>query len=619
MKADTLTVRGVFGRDIRYVVPLYQRPYVWTKDEQWEPLWEDIVDVAEQLLDELKKVPGGDVVQAEERTAPHFLGAVVVDQVRTAVADIEARLVIDGQQRLTTLQLLLDAVQAVVAGLGDKRSAKLLAKLILNDEDVIRTSDDVFKVWPTNMDRDAYRAVMDDAADPATFADSPIMQAHEFFMAAAEQWIGEPDEHDEQVRRISALSTTLQGLLQIVVIDLEPHDNAQAIFETLNARGTPLLNSDLVKNLVLQAAERRGLDVEALYQQHWSEFDSRDYWRAEVRQGRLTRPRVDMFLYYWLIMRRTKEVSSQQVFPVFRKYLENQSDDVQAVLADLDLCGRAFRSLDAIDRTSREGTFIYRWRILDAQALTPVILWLFVQPESALPASQRLCALEALESWLVRRSLCRLTTKDYNHLGLELASRLAEDVAHAGDITEQYLAEQTADSRVWPSDHQLLDALLTVPLYSLLTRSRLRMVLEGIEDSYRGAKTEEEFVPKGKLTIEHLLPQTWRPGLTSPIPEAQPPWPLIAADGEAWDAAAAHRDRLLHTLGNLSLVTKALNPALSNSPWSLKHPEIAKHSVLLLNKHLVDEYTDRWDDETIERRGRALGARAIQIWRRPAT
>ena len=607
MKADTLTIKDVFGKDIRYVVPLFQRPYVWNKQDQWEPLWTDIIDLAERLLDELSKVTPGEEVRAEQGTPPHFLGAVVVDQLKTAVADVEARSVIDGQQRLTTLQLLLDAVQAVMSELGEKRSAKLLAKLIMNDEDVIKNDDDIFKVWPTNLDQSAFRAVMDDAADAAEFADSPIVQAHDFFRDSALEWISETDDPGLRSARASALSTTLQGLLQLVVIDLEPHDNAQAIFETLNARGTPLLASDLIKNLVLQIALQRGLPVQSLYDKYWHAFDERDYWRADVRQGRLTRPRIDVYLYYWLIMREAKEVGIQDVFPEFRKHLYAQDNNVEAVLADLFRSGRTYQRLDDIKPMSPEGAFIYRWRSLDAQALTPVVLWLFDQPLVVVSSSERLRALRAIESWLVRRTVCRMTTKDYNRLFLDLVSELKNDPSRAGAVTEGFLSRQTADARLWPSDAQFVEAFLTVPVYNLLTRSRLRMILEALEDAYRGPKSEDEFVTRGQLTIEHVLPQAWREN-----------YPLAVAYGEDEELAAARRDRMIHTLGNLTLVTKSLNPALSNSAWLTKREELWEHSVLHLTKHLLEQGASEWNEEAIELRGHELAQQAVKVWPRPA-
>lgn len=605
MKADTLTVKKIFGKDIRYLVPLFQRPYVWTKEDHWEPLWVDVTNVAERLLAELSVVDPNDAAIAEEQTPPHFLGAVVVDQVKNVVAEIETRNVIDGQQRLTTLQVLIDAAQAVIAGLGDKRAAKLLSKLIVNDEDVIAEPDHTFKIWPTNVDQDAFRAVMHDGGDPAAFADSPIVQAHEFFTAAAVEWITEGDGPAEQERRIGALSTTLQGLLHVVVIDLEAHDNAQVIFETLNARGTPLLASDLIKNLVLQTAQQRRMDVQKLYDRYWRDFDERDYWRKDVRQGRLTRSRIDVFLFYWLVMRKAQEVGTQDVFPTFRRYLADKANEVESVLADLDRCGDTFKRLDEIPPHTDDGTFVYRWRVLDAQALTPAVLWLFDQPPDVLASAERTRALRAIESFLVRRTICRLTTKGYNTLFLDLLTKMAEGPAAAGARIEQYLREQTADARLWPSDEQLREAFLTVPVYSLLTRGRLRMVLEALEDSYRSPKSESQFVERGTLTIEHILPQSW-----------QANWPLDVAEGDTPETAALRRERLLHSIGNLTLVTGSLNTPMSNNGWDFKRGEVEKHSVLHLNKRILEMKVEAWGEATIAQRARELAERAIEVWPR---
>ena len=112
MKTDILNPKDLFQKDVRYTIPPFQRPYVWSHDDQWEPLWNDVHNVAEDYLEKLERSDSNSV-EAIERTSPHFLGAVVLKQVPTAAKDIDQREVIDGQQRVTTLQLLLDAIQQV--------------------------------------------------------------------------------------------------------------------------------------------------------------------------------------------------------------------------------------------------------------------------------------------------------------------------------------------------------------------------------------------------------------------------------------------------------------------------------------------------------------------------
>jgi hypothetical protein len=131
MRADTLTLKTLFQKDVRYVIPTFQRPYVWNQEDQWEPLWHDVRNTAERYLDHLEQVDGVRA-KAEELAPKHFLGAVVLQQQTTSSAELETRLVIDGQQRMTTLQLLLDATQEVLEHLTLDEPARRMSRLVLN-------------------------------------------------------------------------------------------------------------------------------------------------------------------------------------------------------------------------------------------------------------------------------------------------------------------------------------------------------------------------------------------------------------------------------------------------------------------------------------------------------
>ena len=134
----------------RLVVPLFQRPCnVWNQENQWEPLWEDVVRVAERVL-----------VNPQRRHHPHFLGAVVLQQVQNPVGRLQERTIIDGQQRLTTLQLLLDALHAELMRVEATGPAMRIEMLVSNAEPFCSRPEDRFKVWPTNRDRAAFNAVM---------------------------------------------------------------------------------------------------------------------------------------------------------------------------------------------------------------------------------------------------------------------------------------------------------------------------------------------------------------------------------------------------------------------------------------------------------------------------
>src|SRR4051812_35298615 len=341
MKATPLSPAEIFGNQIRYVVPLFQRPYVWDEDKQWAPLWEDVARVAETVLETPVPAYGPRLVP------PHFLGAVVVESQHTGVNYISVRGVVDGQQRMTTLQLLMDATQAVVAQHGDPQDAQALEVLVLNPAQLSPNKDERFKVWPTDRDQAAFRAAMDDEQPvPAELRTSLVVRAHEFFTAQVRDWAAVTGDPDKVRARLNALTVALRDFLKIVVIDLEPGDNAQVIFETLNHRGTPLLAADLIKNLVFQSAQAQGLDVGQLYAQSWATLDG-DYWRQQVAQGRLYKPRIDVFMQYWLTMRRLQEVGTDQIFVEFRRYLESDfAPPLPQLISELVADASVFSRLD---------------------------------------------------------------------------------------------------------------------------------------------------------------------------------------------------------------------------------------------------------------------------------
>ncbi len=589
MHTDILTPKKLFQKDVRYTIPPFQRPYVWSQDDQWEPLWEDVRNVAENYLEELGR-SDNNAVEAEQRTSPHFLGAVVLKQVPTAAKNIEQREVIDGQQRVTTLQLLLDAIQQICEESDQqdlKGTAKRLSKFVTNDEDLI--GDDghhIFKLWPTRSDREAFRHAMDNGLAVNDFEESLIVQAHEFFQLQVGKWLKDgssPIEH-----RIDALEAAATTMLQMVVIDLTSQDDPNLIFETLNARGTPLEQSDLIKNFVLSREREGGI---------WGNLDD-VWWREEVRQGRQHRPRLDMILNYWLAMRTGSEVSPSRVFDKFSNYVGDQEVGTVMSWVKQDLAN--YRDYETTrGRSPEEKSFYYRTNVMQAGVITPVLLLLLsVEP------GVRIRAFNALESFLVRRMICRQTTKDYNRLTLELASRLREcGLAKADGVTAEFLKEQTAYAREWPSDQAVAHALEDSPLYRLLTRGRLRLVLEGIEGQLRSSGKSEQPDVQKDLTIEHLMPVGW----------GKENWPL--PDDADKDAATYQRNTLIHSIGNLTLATQKLNSSMSNASWEHKRSELLEHSVLLLNNELVSQPS--WNEETIRSRSQRMAELVSKRWPGP--
>ena len=598
MKVDKLTVGRVFDPTERLEAPLFQRPYVWEEDSNWIPMWESIQSVAEKLL-------------MSQPARPHFLGAIVLDQLETPTGKVHARQIIDGQQRLTTLQLLLAAARDLCHAEGLEKYAQAFKRLTDNDAPLSEDPDDVFKVWPTNADREEFRDVMSggSVAIVEQIVDSENVQhllakGYVYFCRSIGEWLAAKDR-SEVSNRVDLLYRTIRDQLHIVVIDLERDDDAQEIFETLNALGTPLLPADLVKNFLFRVAEQRKEDTSRLYNQYWSTFDNeKSYWREEVRQGRLKRPRVDLFLHHYLTLKTTQEVNATQLFSTFRDYvISNDGQTIAKQMALFRSYSDVYRGFDQFPTESREELFFYRLEQLDTTTIFPLLLEVFKRYSGADHSDELGQIVVDLESYLVRRAICEHTTKNYNRLFVDMIKAVEKDAFTAVAVRD-FLLKQTADTGRWPNDEEFGEAWRYLEVYKRLKRGRSRMILEALEAGLHTTKTEVKSIPR-KLTVEHLMPREW-----------EKHWPIVVSgdsEGSQEDRAEL-RKALIETIGNLSLLTKSLNPAVSNSAWAKKRPEILKHSALNLNRSLPEN----WTEESILARTQSLLSVALKIWPYPA-
>lgn len=604
METQVRTPQLVFMQPQRLIVPLFQRPYVWNQENQWAPLWRDIERLTNRLLSE-----------SPAKFQSHFLGAVVVQQLQNPVGSLQARTVIDGQQRLTTLQLLLDALHAELLAVGATQPALRLESLIRNPAAFCELHEDQFKVWPTNRDRAAFNAVMS-AEPPIPYGSlqhsgERLVEAHRYFAERAREWL-QLDGLDGVAKRAEKIEHVVRELLQLVVIDLTADENAQEIFETLNARGAGLTAADLIKNFVFQRLMEQGVDVEAVYEQHWKEFET-GFWEVEVSFGRLRYSRSSIFLNHWLIARTGEEIVAREVFARFKHYADIESgvsmSELVAQIARASVIYRRFiEGVTANNPIDRLQLFAYRSNTLESEVFKPIVLWLFDPELDPVPADQVMKALEVLESWMVRRMLVRASTSSYTQIAAELVTQLRKGARHnAGDIVEGFFAGQSVGSRYWPDDAEIVAELGELLAYQRLRRGRLRMVLEAIEDYRRGWKglTEGlggERVARGKFHIEHIMPRKW-----------QVHWPI-----DPGTVSESDRDRGVHRLGNLTLLTSKLNSKVSNAAWPIKRDALLEHDVLKLNADLLGSAGESWTDEKIRLRTRSMAASIVDIWPAPA-
>lgn len=591
MEANTSTLGELFGESVQFAVPDYQRKYVWNEEDQWEPLWDDIQTLTEQVLKGVET----------ERAAPHFMGAIVV-MPRETLGSVSVLDVVDGQQRLVTLQLVLDAAHACV-----KRGTEVhrqLSALVINAGQDAGDSQYDLKAWPSEEDREAFVHAMRDELSADAHPDSQVGKAHTYFTDRIREWIAV--EPESEVKRATALGNAIMALFQVVVIKLADTDDAQLIFETLNARGTPLGTFDLLKNFIQRAATQQGLRSTTIYNRHLRRLDGQ-WWDGLIGSGRMRKSRIDSFLYHWLMMETgATDTSSAKVFAAIRTHiLDTRKGDVEAVAEELGRHADNYQRFHNGKVAPEFADFFRRWHIMRGDALTPLLLWLW-DPDRKMTKEQQRRAVRALESWLVRRLVCGLPTRAYGDVCRELLGRLkGPRVRRSPDvIIIEYLRRQKYDSSRWPTDGDLRGSFAS---QNKLTPRRRRMVLEAIECSFRGSKWRTkpaELDKRRGLTIEHVMPQDVRAsGYTAPG---------IHAHGGNPD--------LIESFGNLTLLGSRLNSKLRNEWWPAKSDAYLNEDdcKLALNRDLVSgggrRKLDDWTDREIRRRAKRLAERAIDIW-----
>ena len=619
MKANAITLLGIFEKKMRLEVPLFQRQYVWNLEHQWAPLWEDIARKFSEYLEGRKDAP------------VHFLGAMVLDQKLTPTTHVEKRQVIDGQQRLTTLQIFLAAFRDFCREQACEDLAKECDSFTLNRGMMADPEVDKFKVWPTRLDRPQFMDVMISGSREELEKRHPLVrrkyarkydprprmvEAYLFFHSQITEYFlgvnGEAPLAAEfaLAERLEECFQALKNALQVVAIDLEHDDDAQVIFETLNARGEPLLPADLLRNFIFLRAARRGEPQEALYKEYWQQFDEQ-FWRVTVKQGRLLRPRSDLFIQHFLASRQTRDIPIKHLFVEYKYWIEKQQPfaTVRDELATLARQGDDFRRIISPkkgDPIYELATFLDTFDIRTAHPLLLLLLDVEIDDDAWPKIST------ALESYLLRRAVCGLTTKNYNRIFLSLIRNLRREGVTVENLINQ-LNEQTGESAEWPSDEAFQEAWRTRHIYQTLNNPKIVHILKRLSATYFKSKMESISI-EAPLTVEHILPQGWLAH-----------WPL--PDGskgmngtELWEAAAEDprakatrtRNAALQTLGNLTILTQPLNSAASNSSWEKKKPELLLHSLLPINQNLHN--VEFWDETAIQERGDELFQRAIKIW-----
>lgn len=609
VKPYTRSIIELFDGKKRFLIPLYQRQYAWKATPQLDLLWEDIERAVARLMEDRSTL------------TPHFMGAIVIAQIKTFGKQVQAYEIIDGQQRLTTFQLLLAALRDVAKAYGSRYETEV-QKYLLNDGVMESPEVERFKLWPSITDRRSFVAIIDSTTDLDAIGPRPSdedgvvrrsVAAHAYFHGRIEQHVTADGEFEEH--RLEILFEALKEGLAAVSIELESGDDPQTIFETLNSRGVDLTPGDLMRNFIFQRAKGLGqadhsLVVDKLYEKHWLPLD-RSFWSQPASRGRQTQTRLDWMLTDHLAMHIGDLVSVDRLFDRYRRWIltdrpfSTVAQELEAISATAAIEKRLFDQ----DPNDPIGNFGRLADAFDVSTVMPLVIYLATEPSVAQEIDR---ALEVLESYILRRDICGLTNKNYNRLFVGLIDRLRRTEGDKLDDMVTYLSSRRSDIDRWPTDDEWRTAWLGRGQYKGARQPRLRYLFEAIEMAKRSALNEDIEI-KSALTIEHIMPQRWREAW--PVPGFDH---LTDDDDTDFDLLTrqAERDAVIDRLGNLTLLTGALNSTVSNGPYSVKMPAVRSHSSLALNRDL--NQVDHWDEDSIAARGLSLFESARRIWMAPS-
>ena len=612
------------------MVPLYQRKYQWA-DRRLVPFWEDVEAKAREVLE-------------DESKFQHYMGALILSPVGPAaqIAVTPKVQVVDGQQRLTTFQLLLAALRETARNHDHGALIEHVEDYLFNQ----KKSKDLdpltrFKLTPTPSDREVFHDIVERRykAIRTKYAsyywgrgvpkNTPLraLRAYEVFMQKIEDFVlhGSSDTVEEEAEdtlnidtltgddstqeaihtRLEALLTALLSRMKLVVIVLGEDDDAQVVFETLNSKGEPLLAMDLVRNNIFHRAEKQSssISIDELYSELWDPFDHL-WWREPAPFARPRRPRIDHFLAHALAAETGDGISMRELYAEHRAFAAPKGrprfDSVEDELKMLQRYAPLYETLEG--RTEGDETLTWLGTKFSAWQLTtayPVAMQLVADGVSA-EERERLGRL--IYSYIVRRTLSGLTSKNFNRIFRALAQIFVQRTPCVA-LLREYFATRTGDSIRFPDDVELRRGIFGQPAYLLAQGMRVRDVLWELELASRARFTEQTAMPEG-LWTEHVLPMAW-----------DEEWPFedgTIAENRPGEPKADERNTLKHTLGNLTLLTSELNISSGNGSFADKKRRFEKHSKLFLNDWFAKKV--RWTEAEIRQRGEHFADLASKIW-----
>jgi uncharacterized protein with ParB-like and HNH nuclease domain len=551
VKAEEMRLGPLLEGQRQFVVPYFQRAYSWRR-HQWNTLFDDILELYEL-----------------ESTSSHFLGSMVL-LAEHGAREVPETLVIDGQQRLVTLSLFLAAIRDTARD-TDPAFAERIHTTYLTNATAAESGQREVKILTTNQDRSAFATVVGQATEPPP---SPIRDAYRTFREALQEQV-------EKGIHLERLTTILIAQLSFVAITLDPEDNPYRIFESLNAKGMPLTQGDLLRNyffMRLPPAEH-----EKWYTSVWSPMQTRlgerfdDYMRDFLlKEGQTVRP--------------------DEVYQEWRKRLSPLDEEaIRIVLRDLYDWSLEY---DHILHPQREGDLDVRKRLqrLTAWSKTvpyqfnPLLLRIHADYRRGTLTSEQVQAIfQTIESVLIRRLFTSAPPRDENQILIQLYDATANETDRAAAFVDALSRPQLG----WPDDADFVEGVARYPLYFASHPDQRKLLLEALEDSYPH---------RSPVRYENLDPQL----ITPLLPRADWLSELGVTEDQYW--------KIIGTLGNFTWVPRGRAPDLGIADRKKELLKMTRYGLDLVRDFATIE---RWTAEEIEQRSRRLAERALTVWPGP--
>ncbi|MFN5772218.1 DUF262 domain-containing protein, partial [Flavobacterium sp.] len=381
---------------------------------------------------------------------------------------------------------------------------------------------------------------------------------------------------------------------------LDAHDDEQEIFDTINSLGVKLTTSELLKNFVFNDSQ-----TQDLYKTYWEDIFESDeetikFWNTKKTAGRLYRENIDVLLYCYLLIQTQKDVSLEHLFKDYKDWLSGKTtSDKRNFLEGLKIYAEIYASfpsgteLNNLKFDDTEKRFFHVIENLNITTIFPLVLFIY---KEVADETERAQCLALLESYLVRRNICRLTTKNYNNLFISIIKSVKGNlITTVFEALQNTLLSYTEDTNRFPDDSDVKNAFAN----SILSNQHAKETLYIIAlYQVKTVLNDVTVLSSNSFSVEHMMPKKWEQN-----------WGSLSTQEEI-----NHRNYKLLTFGNLTIITKNLNSKLRNSAWSNKKTVLQQYSSL----PLTTQYTalDDWNESTINQRAEDLETIALQIWKK---